>query len=246
MSKVNIYNLSGEVKGEIELPEIFNSTPNEQLIAQYIRVFLANQRQGTRATKDRSQVRGNAKKPYKQKGTGRARHGSLKAPSMKGGGIAHGPHPANFSLKMSKMMKKNALISALAKQKDNIKVLESGDLEKTQTKLLKEFLKVTDIQESSLFVTHEKRSNLVLSSRNLSKTAVTTVTGLNPYLLLNSKTLIIEKDALITLSKLNEPKVKEVKSKVSTEIVNEVPEPKKQAVQIKKASKSEKSSTLSK
>lgn len=211
MSKANLYNLSGSMVGDVELPDIFDNIPNEQLLAQYVRVYLANQRQGSRDTKDRSEVSGKAKKPYKQKGTGRARHGSLKAPSMKGGGVAHGPKPANFSLKMSKTMKKLALISAFSKQKDGIKILESAKVEEIKTKLIKNFLTKADIKGSSLFITLDKQDKLVLSSRNLLKTQVSTVTGLNPYLLLHSKTLIIEKSALERISQLKNLKTQSSK-----------------------------------
>ena len=202
MSDISIYNIKGESIDKMSLPAIFETEPNDQLMAQYVRVYLANQRQGTRDTKDRSEVNGKAKKPYKQKGTGHARHGSLKAPSMKGGGIAHGPKPYDFSLKMSKMMKKGALISALAKQKSSIKVLDSAKMEATKTKDVLNFLLKSESSNKVLFVTKEKQMNLVKSSRNLKNAKVSVVSDINAYMILNCETIVLEKDALSDLPQL--------------------------------------------
>ena len=125
--KVTVVGIDGASKGSMTLPEaVFGAKPNKALIAQAVRVYLANQRQGNAATKTRGEVIGTTKKIYRQKGTGRARHGAAKAPIFVGGGVAHGPHPHDFSMEFPKKMKQKALISALSEktQAGSIKVVE--------------------------------------------------------------------------------------------------------------------------
>ncbi|MEI7603748.1 MAG: 50S ribosomal protein L4 [bacterium] len=195
-TKVNVYNLKGDVTGSVNLPEIFEIEPNEDLLSQYVRVYLANQRQGTRDTKDRSEVSGKARKPWKQKGSGNARHGSRKAPSWRGGGVAHGPKPQNFSLKMSKSMKFSALISAYAKQKENCVILENADLEEVKTKSVSEFIKKAGFAKNVLFITADVQKNLVMSSRNISIVKVSNAAVINAYDLLKYRNIVIEKKVL--------------------------------------------------
>lgn len=197
--KVNVYNLEGEVTGSITLPKVFETEANAQLLSQYVRVYLANNRQGTRDTKDRSEVSGKARKPYKQKGTGHARHGSLKAPSMKGGGIAHGPKPANFSLKMSKIMRKRALESAYGMKAEECIVLESADLTEAKTKNLVNFLDKAEIDNKVLFITSDVQKNLVLSARNIPGVEVKVWDKVNAYDVLNSGKVVLEKNVIESL-----------------------------------------------
>lgn len=216
MDTVKVYNLKGVSVGEVSLPELFDATPNNQVLAQYARVFLANQRQGTRSTKDRSEVRGHARKPYKQKGTGNARHGSKKAPSMRGGGIAHGPRPQNFSLKMAKSMRTNALISALAKQKPNCIALDSAEVAEIKTKTVQAFLTKTGLEGKVLFITGKTEKNFVKSARNLQQVNVSHIQVLNAFEVMNCKNIVLEKSAIEMLAE-NHSKTK-VKAKKEVKV----------------------------
>jgi large subunit ribosomal protein L4 len=195
-SSAKIYNIQGEKVGDIDLPAFFDETPNETVLSQYVRVYLANQRQGTRKTKDRSEVTGRAGKPYKQKGTGRARHGSMKAPSMRKGGVAHGPRPQNFSLKMPKVMKSKALLFSYAKKKDDCIILDSAKLDIIKTRKIQDFLDKTNLNDSVLFVVSGKDENFFKSTKNVPNVIVANVSNLNAYNILSSKNIVIEKNVL--------------------------------------------------
>src|SRR3989338_2709122 len=147
----SVFDIKGKVAGHIELPsEIFGAKVNNSLMSQAVRVYLANQRQGTVKTKDRGEVNATTKKIWQQKGTGRARHGSKRAPLFVGGGVAFGPKPRDFSLTISKKMKKNALFSALSsKLKENeIKILKGLEAVTPKTKIMNGILKNLGIEES--------------------------------------------------------------------------------------------------
>lgn len=202
-----IYNLTGEVVGNIDLPEIFEVTPNDQLLSQYVRVYLANQRHGTRDTKDRSDVSGRARKPYKQKGTGSARHGSRKAPSMRGGGVAHGPKPANFSLKMSKSMRTSALVSAYASQKDSVIILEDSTIKDVKTKTVTGFINKAKLVKSVLFITSVSNGNLVLSSRNIQNVKIITAANVSAYDVLKYRNIVVEKAVIESMEVKNSEKI---------------------------------------
>jgi large subunit ribosomal protein L4 len=217
-TNVNVYNLNGEVIEKVDLPEIFDIVPNDILLSQYVRVYLANQRQGTRSTKDRSQVNGRAKKPHKQKGTGSARHGSRKAPSMRGGGVAHGPRPQNFSLKMSKTQRFNALVSAYAKRKENCYVLSDSNIEIAKTKTVVNFLDKVNLNNSTLFVTTGVQKNLVLSSRNVQKVSVVTAATVNPYELMKATNIVIEKSVLDLMHSPSEVEAKKGDTKLKKDV----------------------------
>lgn len=203
MPMISVYNLSGKKISRLSLPkEIFAQKPNEQLMAQAVRVFLSNQRQGGAKTKTRGERRGSTRKIYRQKGTGRARHGSKRAPIFIKGGRAHGPTGReNFKLKLSKKMRRKALFSALSSHLAEEKILVISGLEKLKpktaemVKVLKN-LKLKAGEEKLSLVIPEKLENVSLASRNIQKMKLLKANQLNPYEVLNSQCLLILKPSI--------------------------------------------------
>lgn len=228
--QTKLYNLEGKDLGEITLPKLFEETPNDILLSQYVRVYLANNRQGTRKSKDRSEVRGKAGKPWKQKGTGRARHGSNKAPSMRGGGNAHAVQPQNFSLKLSKTMKGKALISAYASKKDDCIVLENPVMTEIKTKTLINFLDNVELNDTVLFIVENSDSNFVLSARNIPGVNVVNSALVNAYSILKANKIVIDKAILDTM---NGDKLTE-KTEEKKKIVKKASAPKKVSSKVTK------------
>ncbi len=198
--ELKVYDVSGQEKETLTLPkEIFAVDAKPSLLAQYIRVYLANQRQGTASTKTRGEVTGSTRKIYRQKGTGRARHGDIKAPIFVGGGIVGGPKPTNYSLKINKKQKKLALRAALTlKNKEaNIIGLTDAFLKiEPKTKIFANFLKnikSTD-QKILLILPKLEKNNLVLAARNIQGLKLEDAVSINPYEILKSnKILVLEK-----------------------------------------------------
>lgn len=199
--KVAVFGVDGVSKGNISLPEdVFGTKPNKSLIAQAVRVYLANQRQGNAATKTRSEVIGSTRKIYRQKGTGRARHGALKAPLFVGGGVAHGPRPHGFTMDFPKKMRSKALISALSQkaQEGLIKVVE-GDFS-GKTKEVAKLLKGMDLVQKGkvariLFVIDDNK-NAVKAAQNISNLKIGNSTTLSTYEVLVNKNVIFMKDSV--------------------------------------------------
>ncbi len=209
-----LYTATGEVKGDFDLPaEIFGVEVNQTLVAQAVRVYLANQRRGTANTKTRGEVSGGGRKPWKQKGTGRARQGSIRSPLWIKGGIVHGPRPKDYSLKMSKKMKKLALFSALADKfkNDQLKVVESLRYEKPNTKMAKELLEKLGIKRSTLVVWPVKSDNEYLSFRNIDEVDSIIAYQLNPYEIVSHHDLVITAEAIGVLLHVEEKTEKENK-----------------------------------
>ncbi len=200
---LSVFGLDGAKKGTVALPkEVFGAKINEPLMAQAVRVYLVNQRQGTQSTKTRGEVRGSTRKIYRQKGTGRARHGAITAPIFVGGGIAFGPRPRNFELKLSKNMKKKALFSALTTKAkaDRVYVVDFADLSgKTKQvyslfKTLK-MLKKTNL-DKVLLITEKDGAR---ASRNIAGLKTEPVNVINTYGILNSNYVVFEKNALLKI-----------------------------------------------
>lgn len=195
------YDLSGKETGKVSLPaEIFGQKENKSLISQYIYIYLQNQRQGTVSTKTRSEVVGTTKKMYKQKGTGRARHGSKKAPIFVGGGVTFGPKPVDYNKDLNKKQKKKALYIALSSKANDkkIRVLELTDFDfKPETKKVFNFLKVMKLSEKkSLFILPKVTKNgFLLSIRNIEDCDVIQYDTLNPYEVLNHDEMIFVGDS---------------------------------------------------
>lgn len=200
---IQVFNLSGELVETLPLPKhILEIKDNPRLLAQAIRVYLSNQRQGTASTKTRAEVRGGGKKMWKQKGTGRARQGSRRAPHWRGGGIVFGPKPRDFSLELPKKMKKQALLLALKEKvkTGKLKVLEG--LEKITGKT-KEWAK-TFSGKKTLLVLSQKEELLERGVKNIPEAEVTTFNTLNIWLILSNKELIFTKESFGKLNKLDQ------------------------------------------
>jgi large subunit ribosomal protein L4 len=206
-SGIPVYDIAGKEVKSMELPkEIFNAPVNNSLIAQAVRVYLSNQRGGNASTKTRSEVIGSTKKIYRQKGTGRARHGANKAPIFVGGGIAGGPKPKDHTLQLNKAMKQQALFGALtnkAKAKEVVALVEDG-LEKTnKTKAAFEFLKKVGFAGKKITVVFPKMEKgvFVKAIRNIEGLEMTDAMSLNTYGVLRSKYIIFLESAVEALEK---------------------------------------------
>lgn len=196
-----VYDLKGKSTGTVNLSEVlFGKKENKALIAQYMRVYLTNQRQGTVATKTRSEVVGSTKKIYRQKGTGGARHGSRKAPIFVGGGVTFGPQPREFSLTMNKKQKKQALFVALSvKAKEQaVKILEDVSDMKPKTKDVSAFMKAIKVEGKKVMFVLPKveKKGFVLSARNIDNVNIVQADTINPYTVLNARELIFVGDAM--------------------------------------------------
>lgn len=215
ITPVDLLDVTGKKIGKIDLPDqIFNAKINLVLMAQAVRVFLANQRQGTQSAKTRGEVAGSGRKIYRQKGTGNARHGDRYAPIFVGGGVAFPPKPRDFSLKIAKKSKRKALFSALSqKQKEN-KVLVIDGLEKIEakTKIMVKILKDLKLAGDKkkelkiLIILPEKLDQVIKAAQNLKNVTLSPANLLNTYMVLNSDRIIFLKE---TVKKLTEVFLKE-------------------------------------
>lgn len=201
---VPVYGLTGKKKGTTTLPkEIFGAKVNPVLMAQAIRVYLVNQRQGTASTKTRGEVNKTTAKWYRQKGTGRARHGAKSAPIFVGGGIAFGPRPRHFELKISKQMRRKALFSALSEKLANNQVfVVDVDAASGKTKEIFNMFKTLNllgkVKSKMLFVRGEE-GEAARAARNIDGLNIEPAQNLNAYEVLNSNSLVFAKDAIAKL-----------------------------------------------
>lgn len=199
MPKIDVYDINGKKVKEVELKEeIFGIEPNEAVVHSVLVNFLANQRQGTQSTKTRSEVSGGGRKPWRQKGTGRARQGSTRATQWVGGGIAGGVNPRSYSFKMNKKERVLALKSALthiAKNKSLV-VVDSLELKSNKTSEVKELIKTLGLNGKVLFITANDGENLYLATRNLGYTYSLMSDEINCYDLVNADTVVIEEEAV--------------------------------------------------
>ncbi|MCG8541283.1 MAG: 50S ribosomal protein L4 [Clostridia bacterium] len=198
MPKVDVLNVSGQQVGEIELSDnVFGVKVNRHVLYEAVKNYLANQRQGTQSAKTRSEVRGGGRKPYRQKGTGRARQGSLRSPNFVGGGVVFAPKPRDYSYKLPKKVKRLAMKSALSSKVENgeIIVLEELVMDAPKTKDMVNILKNINTVKKSLIVLGEKDENVVKSARNIPGVKTTFVNNLNVYEILKYDTFVVTKDA---------------------------------------------------
>ena len=200
MLEAVVFDKEGKKTGEVKLVEdIFGETPNEKIVHQYVTAYLANQRQGTVARKNRSEVRGGGVKPWRQKGTGRARVGSIRSPIWVGGGRAFPPQPREFYTNIPKKAKRKALKSALsfkAKTK-KIKILEDINLDSPQTRIMGEMLSNLGVYgKKCLFLCEKENPNLYKSCRNIENLSFKRASLVNAYDLANCEYLLLTKDAL--------------------------------------------------
>jgi large subunit ribosomal protein L4 len=199
MPRVTVYNLEGQAVGERELSErVFDAAPNPSLLHQAVVIYLQNQRQGSAATKTRAMVRGGGRKPWKQKHTGRARQGSIRAPHWRGGGVVFGPHPRDWSVKFPQKMRQAAIRQALSAKlrAGEITVVDALTLPAIRTKSVVEFLTRLEAPANALLVTAEKNETLKLSARNLPKVETATANALNAYTLLKHERVVLAADAV--------------------------------------------------
>lgn len=199
MPKVAIYNVSGQEVGDIELSEaVFGVEVNQHVLYEVVKNQLANKRQGTQSAKTRAEVRGGGKKPWRQKGTGRARAGSIRAPHWKGGGVIFAPKPRDYSYSVPKKVKRLAMKSALSSKVQNseIIVLDELNLAAPKTKDMVALLSNVKAAKKALVVTAENNENVIKSSGNIAGVQTATVNTLNVYDILNYDSFIITKEAV--------------------------------------------------
>ena len=198
---VTVYGLNGKASGRATLPsEMFGAKVNPILMAQAVRVYLAGQRRGTSSTKTRGEVAGTTKKIYRQKGTGRARHGAAKAPIFVGGGITFGPRPRDFTLALPKKMRRAALFSALTEklQENKVKVVDLGTLS-GKTKEMATTLKNLELANEKVTVVVNGTGNASRATKNIDRATVSSAASLNIFEILNSNAVLIAKDSIEVL-----------------------------------------------
>lgn len=197
--QATVHGVNGKSIGKITLPaELFAAKINKQLLVQAIRVYSANQRAGSAKTKTRGEVEGSTRKIYRQKGTGRARHGAIRAPIFVGGGITFGPKPRNYSLKLSKKMKRIALASALTSQFQKGAVHIVDGLEKLEPKTKNMVKAIAQLGESrsTLLVIVPRVQNLIRATRNIDGIEIIQANTIHPYAVLSHPSLVFMKQAI--------------------------------------------------
>jgi 50S ribosomal protein L4, bacterial/organelle len=201
--ETKLLNIQGKEQGTVTLPEaLFGVKPNPTFLHEVITAFLANQRSGTADVKTRSEVSGTGKKPWKQKGTGRARHGSMRSPIWRHGGVAFGPTPHSFRIDLPVAKRRLALAHALSSKynSDSIVILDNFDIKEAKTKIVSDVLKTLDAGKKPLIVS-SKDAKLDQASRNIAGLNKMVPSDLNAYAVLNSTKVIITKEALDKMSK---------------------------------------------
>lgn len=199
MPKVALFNQNGSTNGEIELnASVFGIEPNESVVFDAILMQRASLRQGTHKVKTRSEVRGGGRKPWRQKGTGRARQGSIRSPQWRGGGIVFGPTPRSYSYKLPKKVRRLAIKSALSSKviDNNIIVLEDLTLDAVKTKEFAGILKGLSVEKKALIVTADANETVALSARNIPGVTVVEANGINVLDVVNHDKLLITKAAV--------------------------------------------------
>ncbi len=198
MANVALYNMEGQEVGTVELLDsIFDVEINEHLVHMSVVQHLANKRQGTQKAKTRSEVRGGGRKPWRQKGTGHARQGSIRAPQFKGGGMVFAPVPRDYSFKLNRKEKRAALKSALTSvaQENKVIVLDELKLDEIKTKRFVQVMKNLNV-DKALVVLGDMDENVIISARNIPTVKTAQTNELNVYDILKYKTLVLTKDAL--------------------------------------------------
>ena len=205
MANVSVYNMEGKEVGTIDLNDaIFGVEVNEHLVHMAVLQQLADQRQGTQKAKTRSEVSGGGRKPWRQKGTGHARQGSIRAPQWKGGGVVFAPVPRDYSFKMNKKEKRAALKSALTDKavNNNLNVVDELKFDEIKTKKFAEVMNNLKATRKALVVLADNDKNVVLSARNLAEANTTLTNTLNVYDIVNARTLVLTKDAVAKIEEV--------------------------------------------
>jgi len=199
MPKVDVYNMDGQKVGDMILSDdVFGVEVNKTAMHAAVVNILANARQGTQSTKTRAEVRGGGRKPWRQKGTGRARHGSIRSPQWVGGGVALGPRPRSYSYTLPKKVKRLALKSALTSKvlENNMMVLDELKLEAIKTKEMAKVLDKLNVDASALIVLPAVDENVIKSSRNIRGVKTALVNTINTYDILRDKKVIVTREAI--------------------------------------------------
>jgi large subunit ribosomal protein L4 len=198
--ETTIFSVNGEKKGKVNLPSsIFSFKPNRNVLYDVMRMYKANKRQGTASAKERSEVRGGGRKPYRQKHTGRARAGSNRSPLWRGGGVVFGPHPRDYSFKVPKKVKRLAIRSAfsLKRIEDGLKIVDFVDFEQPQTKRLYGILSTLGLDDKKvLFLMDSYSKNVFLSARNIPDLRISLAKDANAYDILWADVLLITKESI--------------------------------------------------
>ena len=205
MPKANVFNMAGEKIGEIELSEaVFGIQPNESVLHDSVKNHLANCRQGTQSALTKGEVSYTTKKPWRQKGTGRARAGYAGSPVWYHGGVAFAPKPRDYSYSLNKKVKRLALRSALSAKAagDEIVVIDGLKVDEIKTKPFKAFLEKVGVDGKALVVTENVDEMVVKSARNLPGVSTTTATILSPYMILTGGKLVVDKAALARIEEV--------------------------------------------
>jgi large subunit ribosomal protein L4 len=205
MPKIDVYNIEGKKVNDVELKEdIFGIIPNEELVHSVIVNYLANQRQGTQSTKTRAEVRGGGKKPWRQKGTGRARQGSIRAPHWVGGGIALGPKPRSYSYKLNKKERRLAIKSCLSSKviENELTVVDKFEFNEIKTKEVTKMLNNLKLEGKTLILLPEKNEIIQKSARNIKGVKTLSVNTINAYDLVNYKNLVVTLDTVKRLEEV--------------------------------------------
>ena len=201
MPKIDVYDINGNVVEQMDLPdEIFAAEISEPCVHAAVKNHLANRRQGTQSAKTKAEVSGGGRKPWRQKGTGRARQGSIRSPQWIGGGVVFAPKPRDYSFKLNKKIKRTALKSVLTDKVNNKKLLVLNELEfdTPKTKQFVQAMKNLKIEDKkALFVTKENDQNVVRSGRNISGVKVAFADVMNTYDIINHEVLVMTKGAVL-------------------------------------------------
>ena len=205
MPTINVYNMEGKVCGEVALSDkIFAAEINNAAVHSVVRAYLLNQRQGTQSTLTRSEVSGGGRKPWRQKGTGRARQGSTRSPQWVHGGIALGPKPRTYRVSINKKLKRVALFSALTSKvvSNELIVVDNIALDSYKTKNMVNFLKALNVEGKAMIVTLDVNEYVVGSANNIPGVITAPVNTINVYDILKYDNMIISKDALAKLEEV--------------------------------------------
>ncbi len=205
MAKIDVLNVEGKKVDSIEIADsVFAIEPNKQALFDAIIMQRASLRQGTHAVKNRSSVRGGGAKPWRQKGTGRARQGTIRAPQWRGGGVVFGPTPRSYSYKINKKVRRLALLSALASkyQEGKLIVVDNLELDAPKTKYMVNALNNLEASRKPLVVTSEANENVFKSTRNIEGALNLEVTGLNVLDITSAHSLVITRDAINKLEEV--------------------------------------------
>ena len=205
MLKTNVYDMSGKLVGEIELSEaVFGINPNQSVVHDVVKNHLANKRQGTQSALTRAEVSGGGRKPWRQKGTGRARQGSTRAPQWTHGGIVFAPKPRDYSYTLNKKTRRLALKSVLSAKaaEANIVVIDEIKMDAPKTKEFAAFLNAVGVNGKALVVTAEANANVVKSGRNIPGCEITFANLINVYDVVNATKLVVDKAALAKIEEV--------------------------------------------